>query len=62
MFSVLVLVGQDAIYESLQSVVDWFREAVGIPMEKKYNTVLFGGALDFHIQNSLCRALLLVTL
>lgn len=38
--------GQDAIYQSLQSVVDWFREVVGIPMEKKYNTVLFGGMSD----------------
>ena len=32
------------MYQSLQSVVDWFREVVGIPMEKKYNSVLFGGA------------------
>ncbi|KAM3611718.1 uncharacterized protein V6R79_023124 [Siganus canaliculatus] len=35
----------DAIYQSLQTVVDWFREAVGIPMEKKYNSVLFGGLI-----------------
>ncbi|XP_037339618.2 major facilitator superfamily domain-containing protein 10 [Pungitius pungitius] len=35
----------DGVYQSLQSVVDWFREAVGIPMEKKYNTVLFGGLI-----------------
>uniref|UniRef100_A0A671UG44 Major facilitator superfamily domain-containing protein 10 n=2 Tax=Sparus aurata TaxID=8175 RepID=A0A671UG44_SPAAU len=35
----------DAVYQSLQSVVDWFREAVGIPLEKKYNTVLFGGLI-----------------
>ncbi|XP_017267653.1 major facilitator superfamily domain-containing protein 10 [Kryptolebias marmoratus] len=35
----------DVLYESLQSVVDWFREAVGIPMEKKYNSVLFGGLI-----------------
>ncbi|XP_004072131.1 major facilitator superfamily domain-containing protein 10 [Oryzias latipes] len=33
----------DATYQSLQNVVGWFRAAVGIPMEKKYNTVLFGG-------------------
>lgn len=38
--------GQDVTYQSLQSVVDWFREAVGIPLEKKYNSVLFGGLLD----------------
>uniref|UniRef100_A0AAQ4P7W4 Major facilitator superfamily (MFS) profile domain-containing protein n=1 Tax=Gasterosteus aculeatus aculeatus TaxID=481459 RepID=A0AAQ4P7W4_GASAC len=41
----LYVVGQDGVYQSLQSVVDWFREAVGIPMEKKYNTVLFGGLI-----------------
>ncbi|CAN9512897.1 unnamed protein product [Ophioblennius macclurei] len=35
----------DAVYGSLQSVVDWFREAVGIPSEKKYNSVLFGGLI-----------------
>uniref|UniRef100_A0AAZ3Q3D1 Major facilitator superfamily domain-containing protein 10 n=1 Tax=Oncorhynchus tshawytscha TaxID=74940 RepID=A0AAZ3Q3D1_ONCTS len=31
--------------ESLQSIVDWFREAVGVPMETKYNSVLFGGLI-----------------
>ncbi len=31
------------MYQSLQSVVDWFRGAVGVPMETKYNSVLFGG-------------------
>lgn len=35
----------DNVYESLHSVVDWFREAVGIPLEKKYNSVLFGGLI-----------------
>ncbi|TKS78426.1 Major facilitator superfamily domain-containing protein 10 [Collichthys lucidus] len=35
----------DVVYQSLQSVVDWFREAVGIPLEKKYNAVLFGGLI-----------------
>ncbi|XP_031705441.1 major facilitator superfamily domain-containing protein 10 [Anarrhichthys ocellatus] len=35
----------DGVYQSLQSVVDWFREVVGIPMEKKYNSVLFGGLI-----------------
>ncbi|XP_070760731.1 major facilitator superfamily domain-containing protein 10 [Enoplosus armatus] len=35
----------DVVYQSLQSVVDLFREAVGIPMEKKYNSVLFGGLI-----------------
>ncbi|KAG8011867.1 Selenocysteine insertion sequence-binding protein 2 [Nibea albiflora] len=36
----------DVVYQSLQSVVDWFREAVGIPLEKKYNAVLFGGLIS----------------
>uniref|UniRef100_A0A3Q3WYN4 Major facilitator superfamily (MFS) profile domain-containing protein n=1 Tax=Mola mola TaxID=94237 RepID=A0A3Q3WYN4_MOLML len=35
----------DVVYQSLQNVVDWFREALGIPMEKKYNSVLFGGLI-----------------
>uniref|UniRef100_H2V1R3 Major facilitator superfamily domain-containing protein 10 n=1 Tax=Takifugu rubripes TaxID=31033 RepID=H2V1R3_TAKRU len=35
----------DGVYQCLQSVVDWFREALGIPMEKKYNSVLFGGLI-----------------
>ncbi|KAJ8006054.1 hypothetical protein DPEC_G00124280 [Dallia pectoralis] len=36
---------EDNVYESLQSIVDWFREAVGVPMERKYNSVLFGGLI-----------------
>uniref|UniRef100_H3DDQ4 Major facilitator superfamily domain-containing protein 10 n=2 Tax=Tetraodon nigroviridis TaxID=99883 RepID=H3DDQ4_TETNG len=35
----------DGVYQCLQSMVDWFREALGIPMEKKYNSVLFGGLI-----------------
>lgn len=35
----------DGVYRNLQSVVDLFREAVGIPLEKKYNSVLFGGLI-----------------
>lgn len=35
----------DSVYQSLQSIVDWFREAVGVPMETKYNSVLFGGLI-----------------
>uniref|UniRef100_A0A3Q4I0N4 Major facilitator superfamily domain containing 10 n=1 Tax=Neolamprologus brichardi TaxID=32507 RepID=A0A3Q4I0N4_NEOBR len=41
----LFVCGQDGVYQSLQTVVDWFREAVGIPLEKKYNSVLFGGLI-----------------
>ncbi|XP_076853840.1 major facilitator superfamily domain-containing protein 10-like [Brachyhypopomus gauderio] len=36
--------GDDA-YQSLQNIVDWFRGAVGVPMETKYNNVLFGGLI-----------------
>ncbi|XP_061117692.1 major facilitator superfamily domain-containing protein 10 [Conger conger] len=36
---------EDAVYQSLQSVVDWFREAIGAPIETKCNTVLFGGLI-----------------
>ncbi|KAI2664382.1 Major facilitator superfamily domain-containing protein 10 [Labeo rohita] len=32
-------------YSQTGSVVDWFREAVGVPMETKYNSVLFGGLI-----------------
>uniref|UniRef100_W5L4X3 Major facilitator superfamily domain-containing protein 10 n=1 Tax=Astyanax mexicanus TaxID=7994 RepID=W5L4X3_ASTMX len=35
----------DSVYQSLQSIVDWFREIVGVPMETKYNSVLFGGLI-----------------
>lgn len=35
----------DSMYHTLQSVVDWFRGAVGVPMETKYNSVLFGGLI-----------------
>ncbi|XP_057688900.1 major facilitator superfamily domain-containing protein 10 isoform X1 [Corythoichthys intestinalis] len=36
---------EDAVYQTLQSSVDVFREALGIPMEKKFNSVLFGGLM-----------------
>ncbi|XP_056314733.1 major facilitator superfamily domain-containing protein 10 [Danio aesculapii] len=35
----------DNVYQSLQSIVDWFRGAVGVPMETKYTSVLFGGLI-----------------
>ncbi|XP_051981185.1 major facilitator superfamily domain-containing protein 10-like isoform X2 [Xyrauchen texanus] len=35
----------DSVYQSLQSIVNWFRGAVGVPMETKYNSVLFGGLI-----------------
>ncbi|KAL0979619.1 hypothetical protein UPYG_G00187380 [Umbra pygmaea] len=36
---------EDSVYQSLQGIVDWFRESVGVPMETKYNSVLFGGLI-----------------
>ncbi|XP_018599628.1 major facilitator superfamily domain-containing protein 10 [Scleropages formosus] len=36
---------EDSIYQSLQSLVDWFRESIGVPIERKYNSVLFGGLI-----------------
>ena len=44
----IFIIWQDTVYLSLQSLVDWFREAVGVPMETKYNTVLFGGKLKVY--------------
>ncbi|KAF7687394.1 hypothetical protein HF521_014622 [Silurus meridionalis] len=35
----------DSVYLSLQSIVDWFRGTVGIPLERKYTSVLFGGLI-----------------
>ncbi|XP_054628676.1 major facilitator superfamily domain-containing protein 10 isoform X3 [Dunckerocampus dactyliophorus] len=35
----------DVAYQSLQSAVNFFREVLRIPMEKKYNSVLFGGLI-----------------
>lgn len=34
---------QDGFYLSLQRGVDWFAVMAGIPPERKYNSVLFGG-------------------
>ncbi|XP_063192585.1 major facilitator superfamily domain-containing protein 10 isoform X2 [Chroicocephalus ridibundus] len=36
---------QDGFYLSLQRGVDWFAEMVGMPPERKYNSVLFGGLI-----------------
>ncbi|XP_056372097.1 major facilitator superfamily domain-containing protein 10-like [Oenanthe melanoleuca] len=35
----------DGFYLSLQRGVDWFAEMAGIPPERKYNSVLFGGLI-----------------
>uniref|UniRef100_A0A8C0D3H0 Major facilitator superfamily (MFS) profile domain-containing protein n=1 Tax=Balaenoptera musculus TaxID=9771 RepID=A0A8C0D3H0_BALMU len=36
---------QDPLYGSWQRGVDWFAAAIGMPAEKRYNTVLFGGLI-----------------
>ncbi|XP_072289731.1 major facilitator superfamily domain-containing protein 10 [Eucyclogobius newberryi] len=36
---------EDDVYQYMQGAVDWFRESIGIPLDKKYNTVLFGGLI-----------------
>ncbi|KAJ7329945.1 hypothetical protein JRQ81_016119 [Phrynocephalus forsythii] len=35
----------DPFYMTLQHGVDWFSEVVGVPPERKYNSVLFGGLI-----------------
>ncbi|XP_031797577.1 major facilitator superfamily domain-containing protein 10 isoform X1 [Sarcophilus harrisii] len=35
----------DPFYQSLQQGVDWFAATVGVPPERKYNSVLFGGLI-----------------
>ncbi|XP_075400746.1 major facilitator superfamily domain-containing protein 10 isoform X1 [Tenrec ecaudatus] len=34
---------QDPLYSSWKWGVDWFASAIGVPAEKRYNSVLFGG-------------------
>ncbi|NWX81807.1 MFS10 protein, partial [Nothoprocta pentlandii] len=36
---------EDGFYSSLQRSVDWFAVKVGMPPERKYNSVLFGGLI-----------------
>lgn len=38
-----ILLLQDGFYLSLQRRVDWFAVMIGVPPERKYNSVLFGG-------------------
>ncbi|XP_028919908.1 major facilitator superfamily domain-containing protein 10 [Ornithorhynchus anatinus] len=35
----------DRLYAALQHGVDWFAAVVGVPAERKYNSVLFGGLI-----------------
>ncbi|XP_040275116.1 major facilitator superfamily domain-containing protein 10 isoform X2 [Bufo bufo] len=49
----------DGLYQTLQSTVDWFAETVGVPQERKYNSVLFGGLIGslFSLLQFLCSPL-----
>lgn len=42
---------QDGFYRTLQTGVDWFAEAIGMPPERKYNSVLFGGMEGLSVSN-----------
>uniref|UniRef100_A0A4W3JI88 Major facilitator superfamily domain containing 10 n=1 Tax=Callorhinchus milii TaxID=7868 RepID=A0A4W3JI88_CALMI len=35
----------DRLYQSMQHSVDWFADVIGVPSERKYNSVLFGGLI-----------------
>ncbi|XP_075050389.1 major facilitator superfamily domain-containing protein 10 [Mixophyes fleayi] len=35
----------DSLYQTLQSTVDWFAGTIGVPQERQYNSVLFGGLI-----------------
>ncbi|XP_063166909.1 major facilitator superfamily domain-containing protein 10 isoform X2 [Candoia aspera] len=36
----------DGLYSTVQAGVDWFSRSLGIPPERKYNSVLFGGLIS----------------
>ncbi|CAI9613990.1 unnamed protein product [Staurois parvus] len=47
------------MYQTLQGTVGWFAGAVGIPQERKYNSVLFGGLIGslFSLLQFICSPL-----
>ncbi|KAM8939554.1 major facilitator superfamily domain-containing protein 10 [Pelodytes ibericus] len=49
----------DNLYQTLQSAVDWFASSVGVPQERKYNSVLFGGLIGaiFSLLQFICSPL-----
>ncbi|KAM4051165.1 major facilitator superfamily domain-containing protein 10 isoform 1-T2 [Anomaloglossus baeobatrachus] len=49
----------DGLYQTLQHTVDWFAGAVGVPQERKYNSVLFGGLIGslFSLLQFICSPL-----
>ncbi|XP_073513320.1 major facilitator superfamily domain-containing protein 10 isoform X2 [Phyllobates terribilis] len=49
----------DGLYQTLQQTVDWFAGAVGVPQERKYHSVLFGGLVGslFSLLQFICSPL-----
>ncbi|CAN2388437.1 tetracycline transmembrane transporter activity [Pristimantis euphronides] len=49
----------DGLYQTLQNTVDWFAGTVGVPQERKYNSVLFGGLIGslFSLLQFICSPL-----
>ncbi|MEE6517330.1 hypothetical protein FKM82_027484, partial [Ascaphus truei] len=49
----------DNLYQTLQHTVDWFATSVGVPQERKYNSVLFGGLIGsiFSLLQFICSPL-----
>ncbi|XP_033069452.1 major facilitator superfamily domain-containing protein 10 isoform X2 [Trachypithecus francoisi] len=49
----------DPLYGSWQGGVNWFASAIGMPVEKRYNSVLFGGLIGsaFSVLQFLCAPL-----
>ncbi|KAG9462911.1 hypothetical protein GDO78_022837 [Eleutherodactylus coqui] len=49
----------DGLYQTLQHTVDWFAGAVGVPQERRYNSVLFGGLIGslFSLLQFICSPL-----
>ncbi|KAM9329487.1 major facilitator superfamily domain-containing protein 10 [Gastrophryne carolinensis] len=49
----------DSLYQTLQGSVDWFAGTVGVPQERKYNSVLFGGLIGslFSLLQFICSPL-----
>lgn len=42
---ILFLLTQDGLYQTLQHTVEWFAGTIGVPHERQYNSVLFGGEM-----------------
>ncbi|XP_068132472.1 major facilitator superfamily domain-containing protein 10 [Hyperolius riggenbachi] len=49
----------DSLYQTLQGTVDWFAGSVGVPLDRKYSSVLFGGLIGslFSLLQFICSPL-----